>query len=71
VVPNVFHLRMMEATVFLGPFNVAEMFWYPTSNQLNLPQVDSNQVVETSHWKRDAPELYSEPHSKGSEYLQK
>ena len=94
VVPNVFHLRMMEPIVFLGTFNVSEMFWYPSpdlrlntilsrsstansfdlmawfllwhalstvgpyifrcmpfqimSNQLNLPQVDSNQVVETS-----------------------
>ena len=28
VVPNFFHLRMMEATVFLGTFNAAEMFWY-------------------------------------------
>ena len=28
VVPNFFHLRMMEATVFLETFNPAEMFWY-------------------------------------------
>jgi hypothetical protein len=27
VVPNFFHLRMMEATVFLGTFNAAEMLW--------------------------------------------
>jgi hypothetical protein len=27
VVPNFFHLRMMEATVFLWTFNAAEMFW--------------------------------------------
>ena len=27
VVPNFFHLRMMEATVFLGTFNAAELFW--------------------------------------------
>ena len=26
VVPNFFHLRMMEATVFLGTFNAAEFF---------------------------------------------
>jgi hypothetical protein len=26
VVSNFFHLRMMEATVFLGTFNAAEMF---------------------------------------------
>ena len=24
---NLFHLRVMEATVFLGTFNAAEMFW--------------------------------------------
>ena len=92
VVPNFFHLRMMEATVFLRTFNAADIFLYPSpdlcldtilsqsstensfdlmawflltcnvncgtlnrcvpfqimSNQLNLPQVDSNQVVETS-----------------------
>ena len=29
VVPNFFHLKMMEITVFLGTFNEAEMFWYP------------------------------------------
>ena len=28
VVPNIFHLRMMEATVFLVTFKAAEMFWY-------------------------------------------
>ena len=94
VVTNFLHLRMMEATVFLGTVNAAEMFWYPSpdlcldtilslssmdnsfylmswfllwhalstvgpyidrcvpfqimSNQLNLPQVDFNQFVETS-----------------------
>jgi hypothetical protein len=31
VVQNFFHLRMMEATVFLGTFSAAEMFWYPRS----------------------------------------
>ena len=29
VVPNIFHIRIMEATVFLVTFNAAEMFWYP------------------------------------------
>ena len=29
VFPSVFHLRMMEATVFLGTFNNAEMYCYP------------------------------------------
>ena len=28
LVPNLFHLRMMEATVFLGTFNVTDIFWY-------------------------------------------
>uniref|UniRef100_A0A4W5PYA2 Tyrosine-protein kinase n=1 Tax=Hucho hucho TaxID=62062 RepID=A0A4W5PYA2_9TELE len=28
VFPNFFHLRMLEATVYLGTFNAAEMFWY-------------------------------------------
>ena len=30
VVPNLFHLRMMEATVLLGTFNAAERFLYPS-----------------------------------------
>ena len=30
VVPNFSRLRMMEATVSLGTFNIAEMFWYPS-----------------------------------------
>jgi hypothetical protein len=30
VVPDFFHLRMMEATVFLEPFNAAEMCWFPS-----------------------------------------
>jgi hypothetical protein len=30
VIPNFLHLRMMEATVSLGTFNAAEMFWYPS-----------------------------------------
>jgi hypothetical protein len=29
MVPNFFHLSMIEATVFLGIFNAAEMCWYP------------------------------------------
>jgi hypothetical protein len=29
LVPNVFHLKMMEANVFLGTFNAADIFWYP------------------------------------------
>ena len=34
VVPNLLHLRMMEATVFLGTFNATEMFWYPYSDTI-------------------------------------
>ena len=30
VVPNFFHLRMMEATVFLETFSAAEILWYPS-----------------------------------------
>ena len=30
VVPNFFHLRIMEATVFLRTFNTADIFWYPS-----------------------------------------
>ena len=30
VVPNFFHLRMMEATVLIGTFNAAESFLYPS-----------------------------------------
>ena len=30
VVLHFFHLRMMEATVFLGTFNAADIFWYPS-----------------------------------------
>ena len=96
VVPNFFHLRIMEATVLIGTLNAADIFLYPPldlclvtilsrrtisdnfldfmawfvlwhalstvgpyidrcvpnfqiiSNELNLPQVDSDQVVETS-----------------------
>ena len=29
VVPNFFHLRVIDATVVLGTFNAAEMLWYP------------------------------------------
>ena len=120
VVPNFFHLRMIEATVFLGNVNAAEIFWYPSpdlcldiilsrsstdnsfdlmawfllwralstvgpymdrcvpfqilSNQLNLSQVDSNQVVETSQgWSMETGCTCAQfrVHSKGSEYLLK
>ena len=77
VVPNFFHLRMMESTVFLGtsrsvprlnpvsvlygqflrphglvfpltPYIDSYVPFQIMSNQFNLPQVDSNAVVETS-----------------------
>jgi hypothetical protein len=35
VVPNFFHLRMMEATVFFRTFNAAELFWYPRHNPVS------------------------------------
>ena len=41
-VPNFFLLRMTEATVFLGTFNVTEMFWYPSSDLC----LDKNPVSE-------------------------
>jgi hypothetical protein len=47
VVPNFFHLRMMEATVFLGTFNAAEMFWYP-SPDLCLDTILSRSSTDTS-----------------------
>uniref|UniRef100_A0A673YI83 RAB GTPase activating protein 1 like n=1 Tax=Salmo trutta TaxID=8032 RepID=A0A673YI83_SALTR len=40
VVPNFFHLRMMEATVFLGTFNAAEMFLVPFPR--SVPQHSSS-----------------------------
>ena len=47
VVPNVFQLRNMEATVFLGTFNAAEMFWYP-SPDLCLDTVLSQSSTDNS-----------------------
>ena len=38
VIPNFFHWRMTEATLFLGTFNPAEMFWYP-SPELSLDKI--------------------------------
>ena len=47
VVPNFFHLRMMEATVFLGTFNATEMFWYP-SPDLCLDTILSRSSMDNS-----------------------
>ena len=38
VVPNFFHLRMMEAAVLLGTFNAADRFWCPSSMPRPMPQ---------------------------------
>ena len=102
VVPNFFHLRMIEA-LCSWTFNAADIFWYSSphlsrhsmdnsfdlmawfllwhalstvkpyldrcvpfqimSNQLNLPQVDSNcRNIKDNQWKQDAPELNFESH---------
>ena len=47
VVPNFFHLKMMEASVFLGTFNAAEMFWYP-SPDLCLDTILSQSSTDNS-----------------------
>ena len=47
VVPNFFHLRMTEAIVFLGTFNAAEMFWYP-SPDLFLDTILSQSSTDNS-----------------------
>jgi hypothetical protein len=43
VVPYFFHLRMMEATMFLGTFNAAEIVWC-TSTQSCLGVLQTNHV---------------------------
>uniref|UniRef100_A0A8C7Q950 DNA (cytosine-5-)-methyltransferase n=1 Tax=Oncorhynchus mykiss TaxID=8022 RepID=A0A8C7Q950_ONCMY len=47
VVPNFIHLRMMEATVFLGTFIAAEIFWYPSSD-LSLDTILSRSSTDNS-----------------------
>ena len=46
-VPNFFHLRMVEATVFLGTFNAADIFWYP-SPDLCLDTILSRSSMDKS-----------------------
>ena len=46
-VPNLFHLRMMEATVFLGTFNAVDIFWYP-SPDLCLDTILSRSSTDSS-----------------------
>ena len=47
VVPNYFHLRLMEATVFLGTFNAADLFWY-SSPDLYLDTILSRSSTDNS-----------------------
>ena len=47
VVPNFFHLRMMEATVLIGTFKAAEMFLYP-SPDLFLKTILSRRSTDNS-----------------------
>jgi hypothetical protein len=47
VVPNFFHWRMMETTVFLGTFNAADIFWYP-SPDLCLDTILSRRSTDNS-----------------------
>ena len=47
VVPNFFHLRMMENTVILGTFNAEKMFWYP-SPDLCLDTILSRSSTDNS-----------------------
>ena len=47
VVQDIFHLRMMEATVFLGIINAAEMFWCP-SPDLRLDTILSRSFADNS-----------------------
>jgi hypothetical protein len=48
VVPNFFHLRVMEATVFLGTFYPADIFWYP-SPDLCLDTILSRSYTDKSY----------------------
>jgi hypothetical protein len=45
--PNFFNLRMMEANVFIGTFNAAEMFWHP-SPDLCLETILSQNSTDNS-----------------------
>ena len=56
---------LLNALSTVGPYIDRCVPFQIMTNQLNLPQVDSNQVVENSQWKQDVPELNFESHSKG------
>ena len=47
MVLNFFHLRILEATVFLGTFNTADIFWYP-SPDLCLDTILSRSSTDNS-----------------------
>jgi hypothetical protein len=47
VVPNYFHLRIIETTVFLETFNAIDMFWYP-SPDLCLNTILSRSSMDNS-----------------------
>ena len=53
VVPNFFHLRMMEATVLLGTFNAANKMW-STSPELwfdtNMSQSSTDNSSKLTAW---------------------
>ena len=51
--PNFFHLRMMEATLFLGTFNAAEMFWYLSPDlclDTNLSRSSTDNSFDLKVW---------------------
>jgi hypothetical protein len=53
VVPNFFHLKMMEATVFLGNFNAADIFWYLSPDlclETILSQSSTNNFFNLVAW---------------------
>ena len=53
VVPNFFHLKMIEATVFLGNFNAADIFWYPSPDlclDTILPWSSTNNSFDIMAW---------------------
>ena len=56
----------------MGPLIEKCVVFQNMTDQLNLPQVDCSQVVETftdDQWKENVPELTFEGHGKHCEYL--
>ena len=53
LVPNFFHLRLIEATVFLGTFNTADIFWYPSPDlclDTILPRSSTDNSFDLMTW---------------------